>query len=60
MVLILKASEYPTYKLKMAMILEATDPEYLDRIYDGPHKPTKIYVAVGEEQQRMIPKEKKD
>jgi len=44
----------------MVMFLEATDPEYLDRIYDGPHMPTKLSVAVGDEPQKMIPKEKKD
>ena len=42
------------------MFLESTDPEYLDRIYDGPHMPTKLSVAVGDEPQKMIPKEKKD
>ncbi|XP_063947536.1 uncharacterized protein LOC135152041 [Daucus carota subsp. sativus] len=42
------------------MFLESTDPEYLDRIYDGPHMPTKLSVVVGDERQKMIPKEKKD
>ena len=37
---ILRAHEYPICKVKMVMILEATDPENLDRIY---------------QQQRMIP-----
>ena len=40
----------------MVMFLESTDPEYLDRIYDGPHMPTKLSVAVGDEPQKMIPK----
>ena len=44
----------------MTMFLEATDPEYLDRISDGPHMPTKLSVAVGDEKQVLIPKEKKD
>ena len=39
---ILRASEYLVWKVKMVMFLEATDPEYLDRIYDGPHMPTKL------------------
>ena len=30
----LRPSEYPIWKVKMAMFLEATDPEYLDRIYE--------------------------
>ncbi|KAL8126211.1 hypothetical protein AgCh_013485 [Apium graveolens] len=57
---ILKVSEYPVWSVKMAMFLETTDPEYLDIIYDGPHKPTKLSVAVGNEPQKMIPKEKRE
>ncbi|XP_063945935.1 uncharacterized protein LOC135151418 [Daucus carota subsp. sativus] len=57
---ILRASEYPVWKMKMVMFLEATDPVYLVKIYDGPHMPTKLSVAVGDEPQKMIPKEKKD
>lgn len=37
---ILRPSEYPIWKVNMTMFLEATDPEYLDRINEGPHKPT--------------------
>ncbi|KAL8102541.1 hypothetical protein AgCh_027157 [Apium graveolens] len=57
---ILRASEYPIWKVKMAMFLEATDPEYLDRIYDGPHKPTKLSVVVAYQPAKVIPKEKGD
>lgn len=57
---ILRPSEYPIWKVKMTMFLEATDPEYLDRIYDGPHMPTKLTAAVGEGEQKSVPKEKKD
>ncbi|KAK1379814.1 hypothetical protein POM88_026558 [Heracleum sosnowskyi] len=57
---ILKPAEYPVWKVKMTMFLEATDPEYLDRIYDGPHKPTKLSPVVAGEKQQTIPKEKKD
>ena len=55
----LKASEYPIWKVKMTMFLEATDPEFMNRIRDGPHIPTKLSVDVGEDQ-KVIPKEKKD
>ncbi|XP_063941893.1 uncharacterized protein LOC135149891 [Daucus carota subsp. sativus] len=55
----LKASEYPIWKVKMTMFLEATDPDFMDRIKDGPHVPTKLSIAVGEDQ-KLIPKEKKD
>ena len=57
---ILKAAEYPIWKVKMTMFLEATDPEYLDRIRDGPHKPTKLSVPLAGEEQKAIPKEQKD
>ncbi|KAK1361436.1 hypothetical protein POM88_045910 [Heracleum sosnowskyi] len=39
---ILKISEYPTWRVKMLMYLEAMDPDYLDRIRDGPYIPTKF------------------
>ena len=57
---ILKAAEYPIWKVKMTMFLEATDPEYLDRIRDGPHKPTKLSASVAGEEQKVVPKEQKD
>ena len=44
----------------MGMFLEATDPEYLDRINDGPYKPTKLSVAVADQPVKTIPKEKGD
>ena len=37
-----KKSDYSTWKVKMLMILEATDPDYIDRIDDGPHEPRKL------------------
>ncbi|KAL8132932.1 hypothetical protein AgCh_008421 [Apium graveolens] len=36
------------------------DPEYLDRIKEGPHKPTKLAVAVAGEAAKTVPKEKSD
>ncbi|KAK1373223.1 hypothetical protein POM88_029416 [Heracleum sosnowskyi] len=39
---ILKISEYPTWRVKMLMYLEAMDPDNLDRIRDGPYIPTKF------------------
>ncbi|KAL8098247.1 hypothetical protein AgCh_031124 [Apium graveolens] len=53
-------SEYPVWSVKMVIFLEAMDPEYLDRIYDGPHNPTKLSIVVGNEPHRMIPKEKRE
>ncbi|KAL8114593.1 hypothetical protein AgCh_021454 [Apium graveolens] len=57
---ILRPSEYPIWKVKMAMFLEATDPEYLDRINEGSYKPTKLSVAVADQPTKSIPKEKGD
>ncbi|KAK1374041.1 hypothetical protein POM88_030234 [Heracleum sosnowskyi] len=39
---ILKKSEYSTWKVKMLMYLEAMDPDYLDRIHNGPYVPTRF------------------
>ncbi|KAL8124850.1 hypothetical protein AgCh_012490 [Apium graveolens] len=55
---ILRTSEYPIWKVKMAMFLEATNPEYLDIINEGPHKPTKLSVVVANQPAKTIPKEK--
>ncbi|KAL8098810.1 hypothetical protein AgCh_031511 [Apium graveolens] len=55
---ILRPSKYPIWKVKMAMFLEATDPEYLDRINEGPHKPTKLSIVVVDQPAKTIPKEK--
>ncbi|KAL8103713.1 hypothetical protein AgCh_028060 [Apium graveolens] len=57
---ILRPSEYPIWKVRMTMFLEATDPEYLDRIKEGPHKPTKLAVAVAGEAAKTVPNEKSD
>ncbi|KAL8119322.1 hypothetical protein AgCh_016733 [Apium graveolens] len=42
---ILKKAEYPTWKVKMLMHLESTDPDYLNVINDGPSMPTKLVPA---------------
>ena len=39
---ILRTYKYLVWKVKMAMFLEATYPEFLDKIYDGPHMPTSL------------------
>ncbi|KAL8108679.1 hypothetical protein AgCh_024951 [Apium graveolens] len=57
---ILKIHEYPIWKVRMAMWLEATDPEYLRRIYDGPHKPMKVVVSLIGEPNKMIDKDRKE
>ncbi|KAL8099781.1 hypothetical protein AgCh_032151 [Apium graveolens] len=44
----------------MAICLEATDPEYLSRIYDGPHKPMKVAISLTGEPEKMIDKDMKE
>ncbi|KAL8124217.1 hypothetical protein AgCh_012015 [Apium graveolens] len=49
-----------TCHVRMTMFLEATDPEYLDRIKEGPHNPTKLVIAVAGEAAKSVLKEKSD
>ena len=56
----LRPSEYSIWRVKMTMFLDAQDPEYMDRIRDGPHQPTKLLAATGGEASKTVPKEKKD
>ena len=42
------------------MCLEATYPEYISRIYDGPHKPMKVVVSVVGEPKKMVNKDRKN
>ncbi|KAL8102471.1 hypothetical protein AgCh_027098 [Apium graveolens] len=46
--------------VKMAMCLEGTYHEYLSRIYDGPHRPMKLAVAIAGQEKKMVDKSKKD
>ena len=57
---ILKPADYSIWKVKMTMFLEATDPEYLDRIYEGPHKPTRLAIVTAGQQEQLVPKDRKD
>ncbi|KAL8155217.1 hypothetical protein AgCh_000557 [Apium graveolens] len=44
----------------MAICLEATDPEYLSIIYDGPHRPMKLVVVVAGQEKKMVDKDNND
>ena len=44
---VLKKSDYSTWKVKMLMFLEATDPDYIDRINDGPTRAKKACSSNG-------------
>ncbi|MGI4673414.1 hypothetical protein ACR2XN_28525 [Klebsiella pneumoniae] len=41
----LKRNEYTHWEVKMLHHLEAIDPDYIDRIRDGPYVPTKLISA---------------
>ena len=61
---ILKKTEYSTWRVKMLMFLEATDPDYIDTINDGPYIPTKLVGAYTENgksvPEHYVMKEKKE
>ena len=39
---VLNKANYPTWKVRMILYLEFTDPDFIDRIIDGPHVPKKL------------------
>ena len=39
---VLNKDDYPIWKVKMMLYLEATDPDFVDRITDGRHIPKKL------------------
>ena len=55
---ILKKTEYSTWRVKMLMYLEASDPDYIDRINDGPYLPRKIVSQTTTEHERFVLKER--
>ena len=55
---VLKKTEYSTWRVKMLMYLEASDPDYIDRINDGPYLPRKIVPQTATEPEQFIIKEK--
>ncbi|KAK1369394.1 hypothetical protein POM88_035486 [Heracleum sosnowskyi] len=57
---ILKKSEYSTWRVKMLMYLEAMDPDYLDRIRDGPYVPTRIIERTDTVPEHYVVKAKSD
>ena len=57
---VLKNTEYSTWRVKMLMYLEASDPDYIDRINDGPYLPRKIVPQTATEPEQFIIKEKSE
>ncbi|KAK1360845.1 hypothetical protein POM88_045319 [Heracleum sosnowskyi] len=56
----LKKSEFSTWKVKMLMYLEASDPDYIDRISNGPFIPTEPVAATETTPAGLAPKKKGD
>ena len=46
-ILVLNKADYPTWKVKMILYLEAADIDFIDRITDGPHVPKKLVPKEG-------------
>ena len=57
---VLKKTEYLTWKVKMLMYLEASDPDYVDRVNDGSNLPKKIALQTSTEHEHFITKEKSE
>ena len=53
---ILLKADYPTWRVKMLMYLEAIDPDYIDKVNDGPYVPKKIVPKTPEVPEHCIPK----
>ncbi|KAK1399609.1 hypothetical protein POM88_009472 [Heracleum sosnowskyi] len=56
----LKKFEFSTWKVKMTMYLEASDPDYIDMINDGAFVPTKPVATTEITPANVILKEKKE
>ena len=59
-ILVLNKSEYLTWKVQMLMYLEASDPDYVDRVNDGPYLPKKIVPQTPTEPEHFVIKEKSE
>ena len=59
-ILVLKKTEYSSWRVKMLMYLEASDPDYIDKINDGPYLPRKIVPHTATEPKHFIFKEKSE
>lgn len=57
---VLKKAEYSTWRVKMLMYLEATDPDYLDRINDGPYIPKRLVSQTDTVPEHYVQKTKKE
>ena len=57
---VLKKTEYSTWRVKILIYLEASDPDYIDRINDGPYLPRKIVSQTPTEPERFVLKEKNE
>ena len=56
----LSKADYPTWRVKMLIYLEATYPDSINRINDGPYIPKKIVPETPEVPEHFIPKEKSE
>ena len=57
---VLKRTEYTTWRVRMLMYLEATDPSYLDRINEGPYIPKRLVSQTETVPEHYVPKVKSE
>ena len=55
-----KKTEYSTWRVKMLMYLEDLNPDYIDKINDGPYLSRKIVLQTSTEPERFMLKEKNE
>ena len=53
---VINKADYPTWKVKMMMYLEAADPDVTDRITKGPHVPKKLVPQEGTTPEHYVDK----
>ena len=55
-ILVLNKADYPTWKVKMILYLEAVDPDFIDRNTDGPLVPKKLVAKEGTTHEHYVGK----
>ena len=55
---VLNKANYPSWKVKMMLYLEAADPDFIEKITDGPHVPKKLISRDGTTPEHYVDKQK--
>ena len=57
---VLNKVDYPTWKVKIILYFEAVDPDFIDRITDGPHVPKKLIPKEGTTPEHYVDKTREE